>query len=261
MSTYLLGDLHGQHRDYERLLVSSGLCDESLRWAGGTSQLWLMGDLFDRGASGVHCLDLTMRLQKEAAAAGGLVNSLLGNHDLMMLYVRRFTDSVDDEGLSAYDQWLRYGGIEADFAAFTDEHAGWIAGLPAMALLDGNLLIHADAMLYVNHGLTIEAVNNSFAELMASDDVYRWESVLASFSEHGAFAGPDASGKKRAGQLLTLYGGERLIHGHTPIPWMQQIEPEAVTGAWLYADGLCLNVDGGMYMGSPGFLHQLGGTG
>lgn len=78
MSTYLIGDLHGHYRDYERLLVSEGLCDEALNWTGGAHRLWIMGDFFDRGASGVRCMDLTMRLQEEAAAAGGEVNSLLG---------------------------------------------------------------------------------------------------------------------------------------------------------------------------------------
>ena len=257
MSIYLIGDLHGQYQGYERLLVSSGLCDESLRWTGGTSQLWLMGDFFDRGASGIRCLDLTIRLQKEAVATGGLVNSLLGNHELMMLYAHRFADTTDDEGLSAYDHWLDYGGTEADFEAFTDEHAQWIGQLPAMALLDDNLMIHADAMLYVNHGMTIEAVNDSFAELMTSDDISRWVPVLASFGEHEAFSSLDIAGPKRAEQLLSLYGGRCLIHGHTPISWARQIEPETVTEAWLYADGLCLNVDGGMYMGGSGFMHQL----
>ena len=78
MSTYLIGDLHGHYRDYERLLISAGLCDEHLNWTGEDSKLWLMGDFFDRGASGVRCMDLTIRLQREAAAAGGEVNSLLG---------------------------------------------------------------------------------------------------------------------------------------------------------------------------------------
>lgn len=255
--TYIIGDLHGHYRDYERLLISSGLCDQTLAWTGGDASLWLMGDFFDRGASGIRCLDLTMRLQREAAAAGGKVQSLLGNHELMILCAYRFGDQGDPNDEGIYDQWLRWGGIEADFAGFTDEHARWISALPAMALVNDALLLHADAMLYVNHGRSIDEVNKSFQQLMASDDLPTWRSVLSSFGEHMAFAGLEITGVKRADQLLSLYGGKVLVHGHTPIPWARHVEPETVTEAWLYAAGRCLNVDAGMYMGSPGFVHQL----
>ncbi len=257
MSTYLIGDLHGHYRDYERLLVTEGLCDENLNWTGGTSKLWLMGDFFDRGASGLRCLDVTMRLQKEAAAAGGEVNSLLGNHELMILCAYRFRDATHTDGLSVYDHWLRWGGIETDFEGFTDEHAEWISHLPAMVLLDDVLMVHADAMLYVNYGMNVDSVNEGFRQLMHSDDLPKWMSALSSFSEHMAFSGLDITGSKRAEQLLSLYGGNLLVHGHTPIPYARQIDAETVTEAWSYAGGRCLNVDGGMYMGSPGFVHKL----
>ncbi len=257
MATYLIGDLHGHYRDFERLLIESGLCNENLKWTGGTDHLWLMGDFFDRGASGIKCIDLTMRLQQEAKADGGMVQSLLGNHELMILCAYHFKERTTESGGSVFDQWLRWGGIESDFEGFTEEHAAWIRTLPAMALLDESLLVHADAMMYVNHGTTIERVNNSFYELMGSSDLAAWETVLSSFSEHMAFSSLELTGRKRAEQLLSLFGGELLVHGHTPIPYARQIEAEDVTEAWLYAGDRCLNVDGGMYMGSPGFVHRL----
>ena len=72
-----------------------------------------------------------------------------------------------------------------------------------------------------------------------------------------AFSSLELTGRKRAEQLLALFGGELLVHGHTPIPYARQIEAENVTEAWRYAGDRCLNVDGGMYMGSPGFVHRL----
>jgi hypothetical protein len=92
---------------------------------------------------------------------------------------------------------------------------------------------------------------------MASDNLERWLAVLSSFSEHMAFSSLEMTGEKRASQLLALYGGELIVHGHTPIPYARRIEAESVTEAWLYAGERCLNVDGGMYMGSPGFVHIL----
>lgn len=258
MTTYLIGDLHGHYRDYERLLKESGLCDDNLNWTGADNHLWLMGDFFDRGASGIKCMDLTIRLQAQAPATGGSVNSLLGNHELMILCAYQFKDRKDNKaGDSVYDQWLRWGGIESDFEGFTEEHAAWIRQLPAMAKVEHALLMHADGMLYVNHGLTIDQVNHSFRELMTSDDLDRWLPVLSAFSEHMAFSSLEMTGEKRVDQLLQLYGGDLLIHGHTPIPYARQIEAETVTEAWQYAGGRCINVDGGMYMGSPGFIHEL----
>jgi len=96
--TCIIGDLHGHYRDYERLLVESGLCNEKLDWTGGQSTLWLMGDFFDRGASGIRCVDLTMKLQRQAASAGGYVNSLLGNHELMILCAWVFRDLPSGKG-------------------------------------------------------------------------------------------------------------------------------------------------------------------
>ena len=30
-----------------------------------------------------------------------------------------------------------------------------------------------------------------------------------------------------------------------------------VTAPWPYADGLCLNLDGGLFLGEPGFVYHL----
>ncbi len=256
MTTFIIGDLHGHFRDYERLLRESGLCDEKLDWSGGDATLWLMGDFFDRGASGIKCLDLTMKLQQQAQVAGGYVNSLLGNHELMILCAYTFRD-VPTDGENLYDQWLQWGGIESDFEGFTEVYATWIRQLPAMALVENALLIHADAMLYVEHGLSIEQVNASFESLMTSSNVQAWLPVLAAFSEHMAFSSLEMTGRRRVDQLLSLYGGDMIIHGHTPIPFTRRVEPESVTEAWLYAGNRCLNVDGGMYMGGPGFVYEL----
>jgi hypothetical protein len=72
-----------------------------------------------------------------------------------------------------------------------------------------------------------------------------------------AFSGLEITGKQRAKQVLRLYGGEILIHGHTPIPYAQGSTPAKVTTPWVYANGMCINVDGGIYLGSPGFIYEL----
>lgn len=80
------------------------------------------------------------------------------------------------------------GGFEAVLQRFTEHHAEFIENLPAMALQGDNLLVHADTMVYVNHGISIVAVNECFHRLMLSPGVDQWLRTLEAFAEHMAFS-------------------------------------------------------------------------
>jgi hypothetical protein len=80
-----VADLHG---DYDRFVFilahpQIGLVDADLHWIGGKAHLVQLGDVLDRGNRAKDILDLLMRLEKEAAEAGGMVHMLLGNHEEM----------------------------------------------------------------------------------------------------------------------------------------------------------------------------------
>jgi hypothetical protein len=78
-----IGDLHGDYGHFVRILRSPKvrLIDEDLHWTGGRTHLVQIGDVMDRGDHAKEIFDLLMRLEKEAAAAGGMVHVLLGNHE------------------------------------------------------------------------------------------------------------------------------------------------------------------------------------
>ena len=76
-------DVHGAFDALAALLRAQGVVDGELRWAGGDTQLVSLGDLVDRGADSRKVLDLLMRLEGEARAAGGAVHVVLGNHEVM----------------------------------------------------------------------------------------------------------------------------------------------------------------------------------
>ncbi len=80
-----VGDVHGSYEGLVSILQRAELIDDEAHWVGGASTLVQTGDLFDRGARVRDVLDLLMRLQDEAAAAGGRVIVLLGNHEGMNL--------------------------------------------------------------------------------------------------------------------------------------------------------------------------------
>lgn len=101
-----ISDVHGAYPAMVRTLQGAGILDESLTWLGGEAQLVVTGDMLDRGPESRRVMDLLMRLEGEAEAAGGMVHVLLGNHELMNL--------VGD---------LRYVSA-AEYAAFAEEETG-----------------------------------------------------------------------------------------------------------------------------------------
>ena len=80
-----VGDIHGAAPQLHALLEAVGLVDSSLRWTGGRTTLVQTGDVVDRGDGVKAVIDLLMRLETEASAAGGRVVVLLGNHETMNL--------------------------------------------------------------------------------------------------------------------------------------------------------------------------------
>ena len=77
--------MHGAFEPFVDILQAAGLIDANKKWIGGTSVLVQTGDVFDRGAGVREALDLLMRLEGEANRAGGRVEPLLGNHEMMNL--------------------------------------------------------------------------------------------------------------------------------------------------------------------------------
>ena len=88
------------NRELGVLLREAGVIDDGERWAAGTAHVVSLGDLLDRGTETRPILDLLMRLQEEARAAGGRLHVLLGNHEAMNL--RGDLRYVDAREFAAY---------------------------------------------------------------------------------------------------------------------------------------------------------------
>lgn len=246
---HVIGDVHGEYDKLCRLLRGARLVDGGLRWSGGESRLTLVGDFFDRGPDGIGVVELVMRLQGEAAAAGGAVHALLGNHDALLLSAHRF-------GGYFLLSWRREGGQDSDIERLSPAHSEWLTALPAMAVHGGRLYVHADAEFYMRYGGTVDKVNARIRRLLRSDDQEAWDRLLDDFAERRAFDGP--GGSAASARFLARYGGRQLIHGHTPIEKVTGTPSARITEAYTYADGLCVNVDGGMVRGGPGFVYEAG---
>ena len=94
-------------------LQSAAIIDDSLSWLGGSAHLVIVGDIMDRGPDSREALELLIRLEIEAASAGGKVHALIGNHEAMNLigdlrYVSpaEYAAFADDEMAEERERWF-----------------------------------------------------------------------------------------------------------------------------------------------------------
>lgn len=80
-----VSDVHGDYDRFVDVLVMAGLVDDRGNWSGGNTTLIQLGDVLDRGPASKRALDLLMTLQKQASGKGGMVEMLIGNHEVMRL--------------------------------------------------------------------------------------------------------------------------------------------------------------------------------
>ncbi|GAB3461637.1 metallophosphoesterase [Actinophytocola sediminis] len=248
----MVGDVHGHLDELLAALADAGLVDEETTWSGDQTHLWFLGDFVDRGPDGIGVIDLVMRLSEEAAQAGGQVQTLLGNHEILLLGMHRFGDTEvpSDFGPRSFARsWELNGGQPSDQDALTEAHVEWLTSRPAVSLVEDHLLMHSDTVEYLVWGGDIDEINAGIHEVLVSEDLVEWWEVWRRLTTRHAFRGPH--GAETAGQLLTVLGGQQVVHGHSVIADQLGIAPALVDGPYEYADGRALGVDGGVFVGGP----------
>jgi len=255
---YVVGDVHGYLDELRAALEAQGLIDTEGHWSAGRARLWFLGDFTDRGPDGVGVIDLVMRLSAEAAAAGGYAKALMGNHELLLIGAKRFGDTPVNSpaGTASFlAAWRLNGGQPSDMERLEDHHLAWMSRLDAITLEDDHLLLHSDTTAYLDYGTTIDAVNDAVTGVLQRGDTDECWELFRKFTKRFAFRGE--TGRTAARELLDAYGGCRVVHGHSPIPYLLgEVGAEddgedgkpTVSGPHLYADDLALAMDGGVTM-------------
>jgi hypothetical protein len=261
---WVVGDIHGAHDKLRAILLRAGLVDFEGHWAAGNARVVFLGDYVDRGPKGVEVIGLIRRLQAQARRSGGEVTALLGNHEVMFLAALLFGHDDPQDRLGFRQYWQRNGGQERDLRRLTPEDLAWMLGLPMLAVLDGWLMVHADSLMYLKLGGTVEAVNARVRAVLAGRDGAAWARFLNAFAARMAFS--VAGGEAAAHRMLGAFGGEHLAHGHTPVHVLLDEQRHGrVRGAGAplpYAGRLCVAMDSGMaYRPDAGFIARLDGGG
>ncbi|MFB6889151.1 metallophosphoesterase [Kitasatospora sp. NPDC056327] len=252
---YVVGDVHGYLDELRAELRQQGIIDADGHWSAGRSRIWFLGDFTDRGPDGIGVIDLVMQLAAEAAAAGGYCRALMGNHELLFLGAARYGDEPvqSTAGTASFlAAWRLNGGQQSDLERLEGHHISWLSRLPAIALEDGHLLLHSDTTAYLEYGESIAEVNDAVHDLLADEGVDEWWDCFRRFTKRFAFRGD--AGPLAVRELLETYGGTRVVHGHSPIPYLTGAVhaddgmPPHVPGPYVYAEDLAVAMDGGVTM-------------
>ncbi|WP_026211966.1 metallophosphoesterase [Longispora albida] len=246
---YVVGDVHGHRTELAGALHNAGLTGEGGEWAGGDAQLWFLGDLVDRGPDGLGVLDLVMSLHSQA---DGQVELLLGNHEILLLGMHRWGEteiSLSTGSASFARSWLRNGGQLGDLHGVEETHLAWLRERPLAAVVADRLLVHSDTLSYLAYGDTIEEITKTVHDVLNGDDAGAWWDIWRRLTTRFAFRGED--GPAHAATLLGALGGQRIVHGHSPVPDQLGILPEDAPVSFEYCEGLVTNVDSGLCQGGP----------
>ena len=177
-----ISDIHGAYGAMVETLQNVGVLDDQQAWAGGTTRLVIVGDILDRGPRSRDAMDLLMRLEDEAKAAGGYVHVLIGNHESMnmigdMRYVSKeeYAAFAADETLEERSRWFQAylqrqpmprdeadlkerfdNTFPAGFFALRRElgpqgkYGQWLLTKPTIAVIDGTAFVHGGLSPVVN---------------------------------------------------------------------------------------------------------------
>jgi len=185
-----IADVHGAFDAMVETLQQADVIDDALAWSGTTSHLVIVGDILDRGPKSRDAMDFLMRLEGEAAAAGGAVHVVIGNHESMNMigdlrYVSKaeYAAFASDETEAERQKWFeayveRYSGASAReklqdkfeqefpvgyFAlrrAFRPDgkYGAWLLTKPVIQVVNGTAFVHGGLSPLVEE-LGLEGVN------------------------------------------------------------------------------------------------------
>lgn len=181
-------DVHGAYAELTQLLREAGITDAQGRWIAGRTHVVSLGDLLDRGADSRQVMDLLIRLQGEAAAAGGKLHVVIGNHEAMnvlgdLRYVDRgeyaaYQDMESAETRAAeLRAWQQANGPDSAAAfdsAFppgffghraalgpSGRYGKWLLAQPVAIVVNDTLFMHAGPSRALA-GLSLPEVNQSY---------------------------------------------------------------------------------------------------
>lgn len=222
-----VGDLHGDVVHALEAFRLCGVVDAAGRWSGGPAVVVQTGDVLDRGNSSLPLLRWLWALRDEAAAAGGELVLLMGNHELLNMQGR--TRYVDEDELHAF------GGTAAWQHAMhptQGELGQQLSALPGLAVRGvgacRTLFLHAGLRLSVGAAYgSVDALNAALTEQVRANRGALLDARTGPLWWRG-YARPHAAGlddetacaEARAAVASLGEGAVRMAVGHNIMPFV-----------------------------------------
>ena len=236
-SLYIMGDTHGEYDNFLLTLRNAKLIDENHRWIGGRKQLALAGDLMDRGEDVTRLLWFVYGLEREAAAAGGRVHTVLGNHETMV-WMRDLRYVPGKETGIAQTYGVPYTRM---FDIRESVLGRWLISKPAVLKVNDVLIAHGGVSVdYLD--FNTKTLDDTLSKYVGEELFYRWNDSLvvkikidsASFARRADFfMGPNsvfwyreyvtsATLEPQLDRVLRRFGATVHAVGHTPTTLVHQ---------------------------------------
>jgi hypothetical protein len=223
-SLIILSDVHAKWGPFISILKKHGVVDDNLKWAFGTNELMINGDVPDRGVDNMTCYWMIYELQRQARLAGGEVYFNFGNHDVWRILGTNQSSYVDAKytRLSALIGPLLGQGTTyaAYFFNANTEIGRWFqAAGSGVQIIGRDLIVHAGISQAVfNLGLTVDQINTTMAANIFSGSGTLFDSSNGVTWYRGMVPGrtPETT-MANLTSILQFYKVERVIIGHTEV--------------------------------------------
>eukprot|EP00128_Syssomonas_multiformis_P004602 Colp12_sorted_trinity150504_noHs@20061 len=159
---YQVADMHGDVKAITKVLQNAEIIDDQSNWIANTSILVTVGDYIDKGDNSLGVLDLLMKLEVQAAAAGGRLVSVLGNHEFEFLGNPKL-DKVQEFA----DELKRAGLKPADVASGKSKYGEFLRRLPYAAVVNKWFFSHTGN----TNRMSIEEITNNYIKYYDMDEL------------------------------------------------------------------------------------------
>jgi hypothetical protein len=272
----VVGEVQGAAYTVAAFLEHLNVIDSEHHWSGGDTILIQTGDLIDDGEHVRAALDLFMRLQKEAAAAGGQVIVLMGNHEAMnilgelrdvnpMAYQSFVGPDSEQRQRQAWKDWSAWRfqraeavgeafviAAEAETQWFASHPPGWVEyvesmrpeGLYGAWLRSLPVAVEINDILFVHGGVHQEIEDRNVASInrRAGEEIRSFDDYRAYMVAEGLCLSTSAAGEmvnvinQEAAHLNSLDDSERTT-SNPRVTRLLEVYDLAQWKSWSVLDG------------------------
>ena len=237
-----ISDIEGNFNGFYSFLVKNGIMDKDYRWTFRKGHLVLNGDFVDRGDHVPAVLWLIYHLEYQAAAAGGKVHYILGNHEILNMYgntnyaqykyrevAKQISKEVDWDRANSYiygkksviGRWLRSKNVMENIGGYIFVHAGLNKTLVDEGITQSE--INTIAKQYYGRNPEIDSLDRKAYLILKSNHSPYWDRTLSmnifykiQYFYRAPFKPiPSAQNQQDLEKVLHFYKGSKIVIGHS----------------------------------------------